>query len=134
MIAGVALPNPQNISLVFAHEGSIHSNPEVPESFDVCFLKLELDVSESLGQSSAPKKHEEKKEKRKRERETTETSSDETKEWVRGFSPEGYMYYYNTISGGKPVTRNVDLSIHISCNGSFPITSPPACTYDIRTK
>nr|XP_028594272.1 WW domain-binding protein 4 isoform X1 [Podarcis muralis] len=56
-------------------------------------------TTESLGQSSAPKKHEEKKEKRKRERETTETSSDETKEWVRGFSPEGYMYYYNTISG-----------------------------------
>ncbi|XP_028594272.2 WW domain-binding protein 4 isoform X1 [Podarcis muralis] len=53
-------------------------------------------TTESLGQSSAPKKHEEK---RKRERETTETSSDETKEWVRGFSPEGYMYYYNTISG-----------------------------------
>ncbi|XP_034957161.2 WW domain-binding protein 4 isoform X1 [Zootoca vivipara] len=55
-------------------------------------------TTESLGQSSAPKKHEDKKEKRKRERETTETSSKETKEWVRGFSAEGYVYYYNTVS------------------------------------
>ncbi|XP_062982050.1 WW domain-binding protein 4 isoform X3 [Elgaria multicarinata webbii] len=58
--------------------------------------------AESVGQSSTPKKQEEKKEKkekRKKERETTKTSSNETKEWVQGFSPEGYMYYYNTISG-----------------------------------
>ncbi|XP_015283346.1 PREDICTED: WW domain-binding protein 4 [Gekko japonicus] len=49
-----------------------------------------------------PKKQEEKrekKEKRKREAKAPETSSDATKEWVRGFSSEGYMYYYNTISG-----------------------------------
>ncbi|XP_061485925.1 WW domain-binding protein 4 isoform X2 [Rhineura floridana] len=55
--------------------------------------------AESLGQSSTPKKQEEKKEKRKKEKETTETSSDETMEWVQGFSPEGYVYYYNTVSG-----------------------------------
>ncbi|XP_054831077.1 WW domain-binding protein 4 isoform X2 [Eublepharis macularius] len=55
---------------------------------------------ESVG--SAPKKQEEKrvkKEKRKKETKTPETSSNETKEWVRGFSSEGYMYYYNTLSG-----------------------------------
>ncbi|KAL8189830.1 UNVERIFIED_CONTAM: hypothetical protein K2H54_009152 [Gekko kuhli] len=49
-----------------------------------------------------PKKQEEKrekKEKRKREAKAPETSSGATKEWVRGFSSEGYMYYYNTISG-----------------------------------
>lgn len=28
-------------------------------------------------------------------------SSGETKEWVQGFSPEGYTYYYNTITGGE---------------------------------
>nr|XP_056718099.1 WW domain-binding protein 4 [Euleptes europaea] len=49
-----------------------------------------------------PKKQEEKrekKEKRKKERKAPEASSRETKVWVRGFSSEGYMYYYNTISG-----------------------------------
>uniref|UniRef100_A0A6J0UIL6 WW domain-binding protein 4 n=1 Tax=Pogona vitticeps TaxID=103695 RepID=A0A6J0UIL6_9SAUR len=58
--------------------------------------------AESVVQSSAPKQQEErkekKKEKRKKERENRETSA-ETNEWVRGFSPEGYMYYYNTVSG-----------------------------------
>ncbi|KAJ7324549.1 hypothetical protein JRQ81_017569 [Phrynocephalus forsythii] len=58
--------------------------------------------AEPVGQSSESKQQEErkekKKEKRKKERETTETSA-ETNEWVRGFSPEGYTYYYNTVSG-----------------------------------
>ncbi|XP_048349268.1 WW domain-binding protein 4 isoform X2 [Sphaerodactylus townsendi] len=51
---------------------------------------------------SVPLKKEEKrekKEKKKKERKATEPSSVETKEWVRGFSSEGYMYYYNTRSG-----------------------------------
>ncbi|XP_042312414.1 WW domain-binding protein 4 isoform X2 [Sceloporus undulatus] len=57
--------------------------------------------AEPAGQSSTPKKQEEKKEKKaKRKKETTEISS-ETNEWVRGFSAEGYVYYYNTISGAS---------------------------------
>ncbi|XP_053163390.1 WW domain-binding protein 4 isoform X3 [Hemicordylus capensis] len=58
--------------------------------------------AEPVGQSSTPKKLEEKKEKkekRKKEKTTMSTSSDETKGWVHGFSPEGYIYYYNTLSG-----------------------------------
>ncbi|XP_066477973.1 WW domain-binding protein 4 [Tiliqua scincoides] len=68
---------------------------------------------ECADQTIEPKKQEEKKQKRKKEKVkekvtkgkvtvqkvTIETSSSETKEWVRGFSPEGYMYYYNTVSG-----------------------------------
>ncbi|XP_044304186.1 WW domain-binding protein 4 isoform X1 [Varanus komodoensis] len=55
--------------------------------------------TESVTQSSTQKKPEEKKERKKKVRESRETSSKETKEWVQGFSPEGYVYYYNTISG-----------------------------------
>ncbi|KAM6448195.1 WW domain-binding protein 4 isoform 2-T2 [Liasis olivaceus] len=58
--------------------------------------------AESVGQPSVPKKQEEKKEKkekRKKGRQTRGISSNGTKEWVQGFSPEGYTYYYNTISG-----------------------------------
>ncbi|XP_077200218.1 WW domain-binding protein 4 isoform X2 [Paroedura picta] len=49
-----------------------------------------------------PKKQEEKrkkKEKKKREPKAPEVSLRVTKEWVHGFSSEGYMYYYNTVSG-----------------------------------
>lgn len=59
---------------------------------------------ECAAQTTTPKKQEEKKQKRKKEKVPVQkvtmiSSSNETKEWVQGFSPEGYMYYYNTVSG-----------------------------------
>ncbi|XP_025051942.1 WW domain-binding protein 4 [Alligator sinensis] len=57
---------------------------------------------ESIGPSSTQTKQVEKKEKKEKKKKkgvTSKMSSGETKEWVRGFSPEGYTYYYNTITG-----------------------------------
>ncbi|XP_067419298.1 WW domain-binding protein 4 [Emydura macquarii macquarii] len=57
--------------------------------------------SDSVGPSSIQSKQEEKKEKKEKKKKrkyTSEAPSDETKEWVQGFSPEGYMYYYNTVT------------------------------------
>uniref|UniRef100_A0A8C5SY29 WW domain-containing protein n=1 Tax=Laticauda laticaudata TaxID=8630 RepID=A0A8C5SY29_LATLA len=62
-------------------------------------------ISESVETPSLPIKQEqkkekkEKKEKKRKEKQTKEVSSNGTKEWVCGFSPEGYIYYYNTKSG-----------------------------------
>ncbi|XP_007061373.1 WW domain-binding protein 4 isoform X1 [Chelonia mydas] len=58
--------------------------------------------SDSIGPSSTQSKQEEKKEKKekkKKRKDTSEAPLDETKEWVQGLSPEGYMYYYNTVTG-----------------------------------
>ncbi|XP_019385386.1 PREDICTED: WW domain-binding protein 4 [Crocodylus porosus] len=57
---------------------------------------------ESIGPSSTQTKQVEKKEKKEKKKKkgvTSKMSSGDTKEWVRGFSPEGYTYYYNTITG-----------------------------------
>ncbi|KAJ6661674.1 hypothetical protein lerEdw1_013196 [Lerista edwardsae] len=81
---------------------------------DLKRLGQTFEKTECAAQTTAPKKQEEKKQKRKKEKIALEkiaieaiikgkgtkgTPSSETKEWVRGFSPEGYTYYYNTVSG-----------------------------------
>nr|XP_060625353.1 WW domain-binding protein 4 isoform X2 [Anolis sagrei ordinatus]XP_060625354.1 WW domain-binding protein 4 isoform X2 [Anolis sagrei ordinatus] len=55
--------------------------------------------AESTGQSATPKKQEVKKGKKEKKKKQTANISSETNEWVRGFSAEGYVYYYNTLSG-----------------------------------
>nr|XP_016847752.1 PREDICTED: WW domain-binding protein 4 isoform X1 [Anolis carolinensis] len=55
--------------------------------------------AESTGQSSTPKKQEVKKGKKEKKKKQIAEISSETNEWVRGFSAEGYVYYYNTLSG-----------------------------------
>ncbi|XP_060625353.2 WW domain-binding protein 4 isoform X2 [Anolis sagrei] len=55
--------------------------------------------AESTGQSATPKKQEVKKGKKEKKKKQTADISSETNEWVRGFSAEGYVYYYNTLSG-----------------------------------
>ncbi|ETE58516.1 WW domain-binding protein 4, partial [Ophiophagus hannah] len=71
----------------------------------VGLINLTLSVSEPVETPSLPIKQEEKKEKkekkekRKKEKQSKEVSSNGAKEWVCGFSPEGYVYYYNTKSG-----------------------------------
>uniref|UniRef100_A0A8C8RYK2 WW domain-binding protein 4 n=1 Tax=Pelusios castaneus TaxID=367368 RepID=A0A8C8RYK2_9SAUR len=82
--------------------------------------------SDSVDPSSTQSKQEEKKEKKekkKKRKDTSKAPSDETKEWVQGFSPEGYMYYYNTITresqwekpeGFQDSSRNSQMVIRLS--------------------
>uniref|UniRef100_A0A8D0GSJ0 WW domain-binding protein 4 n=1 Tax=Sphenodon punctatus TaxID=8508 RepID=A0A8D0GSJ0_SPHPU len=60
-----------------------------------------LGATPELISSSTQKKQVEKKEqkeKKKKKKDIPEALPEETKEWVQGFSPEGYIYYYNTIT------------------------------------
>ncbi|XP_070799522.1 WW domain-binding protein 4 isoform X1 [Pituophis catenifer annectens] len=62
-------------------------------------LPIKQEEKKEKKEKKEEKKEKEKKEKKKKEKQTKGVSSNETTEWVRGFSPEGYIYYYNTKSG-----------------------------------